>query len=167
VTKTGWRVCREGVAILSALVMFMSTGCNYGRMNDQDSKRTYEEEMPLMDKRTIPVKDGFEALSKAEPELLRNPFPYSNSTVAQGKLAYGYFCIQCHGPNLDGNGTVGQSFVPVPTNLVSPTTLSQADGEIYSKIRLGFGRHPTLYATVSSDDTWAVIVYIRSKGSSR
>jgi hypothetical protein len=42
----------------------------------------------------------------------------------------------------------------------------QSDGELYAKIRLGFRRHPLLYSTISENDTWAVIVYLRSLGPS-
>jgi len=59
-------------------------------------------------------------------------------------------------------GTVGQSFSPLPTDLRSPYVQSQRDGEIYAKIRLGYRRHPPLYSTISENDTWAVVKYLRS-----
>jgi hypothetical protein len=70
--------------------------------------------------------------------------------------------MQCHGPNRDGLGTVGQSFSPLPTDLGSLGVRSQADGEIYARIRLGYKRHPQLYTTVAETDTWAVVNYIKS-----
>jgi hypothetical protein len=57
---------------------------------------------------------------------------------------------------------VGQSFTPLPTDLTSRVTLAQKDGELYAKIRLGFRRHPVLFTTVSAEDAWAVIIYVRS-----
>ena len=158
------RVMLSGVVML---ILLKLCGCDYGRMYDQDVIKTYGRKMPEMDTRTIPVQDGFQTLVTADPKRLRNPLKYSKSSVDQGAQAYSYYCIQCHGPKADGNGTVGQSFVPLPTDLLSSGVQGQADGELYAKIRLGFKRHPKLFSTVSDEDTWAVVSYIRSlKGTS-
>jgi hypothetical protein len=148
------------------LITMTIWGCNYERMNDQDAFKTFKKEMPVPDRRTVPVEDGFQALAKAGVESLRNPLPFSKESIEKGRLAYGYFCVQCHGSKLDGRGTVGQSFVPLPADLVSPAVLSESDGLIYSRMRLGFGRHPVLYSTVAADDSWAIINYMRSLGGS-
>ena len=152
----------HGLAILMTLVSIALTGCNYGRMYDQDSIKTYERKSAQIDRRAIPATDGFNTLTTADPRSLKNPLTPSAETLEQGRLAYSYFCMQCHGPNLDGNGTVGQSFSPLPLDLRSSIILSQDDGIIYTRIRLGFKRHPPLFSTVSEDDTWSVIVYLRS-----
>ncbi len=137
-------------------------GCDYGRMRNQESVRTYEKEMPQMDARTVPVNPGYQYLINADPAALRNPLARDSNTIEQGKLAYAYFCIQCHGVRLDGNGTVGQSFAPLPSDLTGGYVQGQSDGALFSKILLGFRRHPRLYATVSQEDTWAIVNYIRS-----
>ncbi|HYB20501.1 MAG TPA: c-type cytochrome [Thermodesulfobacteriota bacterium] len=147
-----------GIALLS----FSSWGCDYARMNDQESVRTYEKKVPRMDTRTIPVDPGYQFLVSANPRDLKNPLTSTTQTIAQGKLAYSYFCIQCHGPEADGKGTVGQSFAPLPSDLAAPDVQRQSDGELFSKILLGFGRHPTLYTTVSETDTWAIVNYLRT-----
>jgi hypothetical protein len=145
------------------LVMIGLTGCDYARMYDQDAIKTNKGKMPPMDQRTIPVGDSFQVLLHADPESLKNPLSYSEKSVEQGRLAYGYFCVQCHGPRLDGKGTVGQSFFPLPADLTSGTVLSKSDGVLYSEVRLGVGRHPRLFPTVSGEDAWAAIIYMRSK----
>jgi mono/diheme cytochrome c family protein len=149
-----------------ALIAMVICGCNYERMNDQDAFKTFKKEIPVLDERTVPAEDGFQILARADAESLRNPLPPSKESIEKGRLAYGYFCIQCHGPRLDGRGTVGQSFAPPPADLVSPAVLSKSDGLIYSRMRLGFGRHPALYSTVTADDSWAIINYMRSLGRS-
>ncbi len=136
-------------------------------MYDQESVRTYKKEIPTMDERTVPVEGGFQELLAADPETLRNPVLRSRASLEEGRQAYGYFCMQCHGPNLDGLGTVGQSFSPLPTDLRSRKVLSQADGELYSRIRLGYKRHPRLYTTVAEADTWAVVDYLKSFASGK
>jgi len=138
------------------------TGCNYRRMIDQASVRTYKKAMPEMDERTIPVWDGFQALKTADPDSLRNPVLSTEESIKRGKQAYGYYCVHCHGVREDGMGTVGQSFSPLPADLRSQDVQSQADGVLYTKIRLGYLRHPRLFTTISEGDTWAVIDFLRT-----
>jgi mono/diheme cytochrome c family protein len=156
-------------AALCLLLASLATaaGCDYARMYDQESVRPYKKEMPVADERSVPVEDGFQALLTADPKTLKNPLPADARSLSQGKQAYGYFCVQCHGPDADGRGTVGQSFSPLPTELASSEVQSQDDGELYAKIRLGYLRHPRLYTTISADDAWAVVDYIRSLARKR
>jgi mono/diheme cytochrome c family protein len=156
-------VYRIATALLIFFTLFL-WGCDYGRMYDQDAVKTYGKPMKPMDSRTVPVSDGFVALFHAGPESLTNPLPQSDGTIEQGRVSYEYFCIQCHGPGLDGKGAVGQSFKPLPTDLTSPTLLSESDGLLYKRIRLGYKRHPALFTTLSGNDTWAILAYMRSKG---
>jgi mono/diheme cytochrome c family protein len=153
--------------IVLLLLLFAPAGCDYGRMNDQESVRTYEKKMPDSPQGTIPISGGVEALSRTDPKDLKNPLPSNAAAVSQGKEAYFNFCVQCHGPRADGNGTVGQSFAPLPANLTDLQLLGQSDGEIFYKVSLGFGRHPALASTVAEQDRWAIINYLRSlKGKS-
>lgn len=148
-----------------SLVLFFLVGgaaCDYQRMKDQASVRTYKNQMPEMDDRAVPVQDGFQALLRADPEKLVNPLPSTPDSIEHGRLEYGYFCIHCHGSKADGAGTVGQSFSPLPADLLSDEVQAQSDGELYAKIRLGYGRHPRLFTTITEPDTWAVVDYVRS-----
>ncbi len=159
------RMMKQGLPVLLALIVMMPAACDYARMRDQESVRTYKKEMPAMDVRTIPVRDAFQTLKTANPATLQNPVPATSRSISQGMQAYGFYCIPCHGPRTEGFGTVGQSFAPLPTDLRSAGVQSQSDGELYAKIRLGFNRHPRLYTTISDTDTWAVINYLRALGS--
>ena len=152
--------------LLSSCIMVLCflvfTGCNYNRMRDQASVRTYKKAMPEMDERTVPVWDGFQTLKTADPKTLRNPVLSTQESIGKGKEAYGYYCVHCHGVRADGMGTVGQSFSPLPADLRSNDVQSQGDGELYAKIRLGYLRHPQLFTTISEGDTWAVVDFIRT-----
>jgi mono/diheme cytochrome c family protein len=154
----------SAIALMVGLVFLflVLSGCDYARMYDQESVRTYKKQIPEMPPETIPTTGGFQILNKTEPKSLKNSLAYNKESMEQGKEAYGYFCVHCHGPKADGNGTVGQSFAPLPTNLTDLTVQEQSDGELFSKISLGFGRHPPLASTVSEADRWAVVIYIRS-----
>jgi len=149
------------VTILIALAHLFA-GCDYARMKDQESVRTYESQMPEGVEGTIPISGGIAVLKSEDPSKVRNPLPNTPEVIARGRTAYGYFCAMCHGPQLDGKGTVGQSFSPLPADLMSPYVQQQNDGMLFCKISLGYKRHPPLASTVAVKDRWAVIDYIRS-----
>jgi mono/diheme cytochrome c family protein len=149
-----------GMTMLFMLPMLWA--CDYGRMYEDEAIHTYQTIMPEMPKRTVPVGGGVQVLRETKPDDLSNPVAYSEASIQRGKETYGYYCIQCHGPRADGRGTVGQSFAPLPANLKDPTVQGQSDGSLFSRISLGFNRHPPLWYTVAEHDRWAVVNYIRS-----
>ncbi len=154
---------------LAAVTMLIAlshlfAGCDYARMKDQESIRTYESQMPEGVEGTIPTNGGIAVLKSEDPSKIRNPLPSAPEVIERGRIAYGYFCVMCHGPHLDGKGTVGQSFSPLPADLTSPYVQRQNDGVLFYRISLGFRRHPPLAQTVAAEDRWAVIGYIRSVG---
>ena len=159
-TKSLFRIVP--VYFFLAWIPLVYVGCDYARMKDQESIRTYETEPPEMPAGTIPISGGSEVLKNSKPEDLHNPLSGKQEVLERGRLAYGYFCIMCHGQNLDGNGTVGQSFAPLPTNLKIPYVRQQGDGRLFYKISYGYKRHPALASTVSEEDRWAILHYIRS-----
>jgi mono/diheme cytochrome c family protein len=149
-----------GMSMFFLLPLFWA--CDYGRMKEDEAVHTYRADMPEMPTRTIPTDGGIQILREADPDKLINPIAYSEESVQRGKEAYGYYCIQCHGPLADGLGTVGQSFAPLPANLKVPNVQDQSDGSLFYRISLGFNRHPPLWYTVAEDNRWAIINYIRS-----
>jgi mono/diheme cytochrome c family protein len=149
-----------GMSILLLLPLF--SACDYGKMKEDEAVHTYRAYMPEMPSKTIPTDGGIQILREADPDELINPIAYSEESVQRGKEAYGYYCIQCHGPLADGLGTVGQSFAPLPSNLKAPNVQAQSDGSLFYRISLGFNRHPPLWYTVAEDNRWSIINYMRS-----
>jgi mono/diheme cytochrome c family protein len=88
------------------------------------------------------------------------------AVIQQGKKVYSLYCQQCHGKYHDGNGTVGQSFHPLPTDLMSEKVQQTADGVMFKEISYGIqgGRQPALATTIEFEDRWRVIAYIKSLG---
>jgi len=150
------------LAIVMLLLAQFLCGCDYARMKEDEAIQTYDASMPTMPGKSVPVKDSCERLKEANPETLKNPLAYTPEAVRQGTEKYGYYCIQCHGPAGKGNGTVGQSFAPLPTNLQSPYVQQQTDGEIFHRTSFGYKRHPPMAYTVAEPDRWAIVIYIRS-----
>ena len=156
----GVRTAAARTALLFLALCFLS-GCDYGRMKDDEALRTFKTAMPEMPKRTIPTTGGIEVLRQSTPDDLRNPLPDSVEVADLGKERYGFYCIQCHGPKTDGYGTVGQSFAPLPANLAAPDIQALTDGDLFYRISLGFNRHPPMWFTASEEERWAIIRYMR------
>jgi mono/diheme cytochrome c family protein len=131
-------------------------------MTDDEAVNTYQTKLPAMPEHTVPVDGGSERLLTSAPRDLVNPLPFAQPSIEQGRVAYGYYCGHCHGPQADGLGTVGQSFSPLPTNLTKEAVQAATDGELFVKTSLGFKRCPPLVQTVAERDRWAIINYLRS-----
>ena len=115
----------------------------------------------------MPVNGGEVQYRFADPAALKAPFSLTQTqAVAAGKKAYGYYCIQCHGQNHDGHGTVGQSFAPLPGDLRSAKVQSMLEGQLFSEISYGLpgGRQPALASTIAPDERWQIIAFIKSLG---
>ena len=135
--------------------------CDYGRMKDQEAVQTYKAELPQMPENTVPTTGGIQVIKESSPDNLHNPLLQTQEVLDRGKDGYGNYCIMCHGSKFDGNGTVGQSFYPLPTNLRSLFVQSQSDGRLFSSITFGLRRHPGLGFMIRETDRWAIVHYLR------
>jgi mono/diheme cytochrome c family protein len=145
-----------------AALLLLTSGCDYARMTDDEAVNTYGRKMPAAPEHTVPVTGGIEELKSRDPNSLHNPLAAAPAAIAQGRIAYGYYCGHCHGPLADGNGTVGQSFSPLPADLRGIPVQSQSDGQLFAKTSLGYKRCPPLALTVAETDRWAIIDYLRT-----
>ncbi len=160
--KPGLLLRHTAVLILLILLSTVLSGCNYARMKDDEAVQAYNQEYPKMPKNSVPVDGGIWVERNAIPTSMVNPLEANPVIIAWGAERYMFYCIQCHGPKADGYGTVGQSFSPLPSNLQSSQVQAQSDGELFYKIRFGFNRHPALYSTLTDDETWAIVRYMRT-----
>ncbi|MFZ5444594.1 MAG: c-type cytochrome [Myxococcota bacterium] len=93
--------------------------------------------------------------------------------VARGAGRYQIYCAPCHGPALDGKGTVADKALDGgPRLLVAPPDLHQERiakdmvvGKIYSAIRNGVnaGNMPSYAAQIPVEDRWAIVAYVKSE----
>jgi len=133
-----------------------------GRMYQTPVVRPHEEPELIMDKRTIADKKS-ETLIR---ELLKTDFTLTltgsaEAMLAKGEKDYQAFCSHCHGPRMDGLGTVGQSFSPLPTDLAGEKTVAMSDRDLFAFISYGGKKAPALASSMSVESREAVIWYIR------
>lgn len=166
--STNDRVTLKPFLLWSLLVAALPCmGCDYERMKDQESVRTYEVKFPEMPSESIPFDPEHSRAQVAGLLWLVNPLPMEPKVIEQGKKAYGHYCSMCHGKRADGLGTVGQSFYPLPSDLRSPAIQALSDGDLFRIISLGSKRSPPLGATISEGDRWAIVAYIRHLAGSK
>jgi mono/diheme cytochrome c family protein len=149
-------------------LMYYDNNFRYGRMRETPAVRPLEDPLLEMEAGIVPVSGG-EAIYRATAGVdLISPLNISQPyVITRGKSVYLTFCAQCHGYNYDGNGTVGQSFHPLPADLRSPQVQSKPDGELFKSVSYGIpgGRQPALHTTITIDDRWHVIAYVKSLGN--
>ncbi len=149
-------------------LMYYDNNFRYGRMRETPAVRPHEDPLLNMEAGIVPVSGG-EAIYRATPGVdLMSPLNAAEpSVIARGKAVYLTYCAQCHGYNYDGNGTVGQSFHPLPTDLRSPEVQSKPDGELFKTVSYGIPgeRQPALQTTITIDDRWHVIAFVKSLGN--
>ena len=91
---------------------------------------------------------------------LKNPVPRSKTILARGQVLFNTYCIVCHGPNGEGDGTIVPKF-PRPPSLQSDKVRSFADGRIYHLITVGRNLMPSYASQIAPGDRWAIIHYVR------
>ncbi len=94
----------------------------------------------------------------------RNPLGGNSDDIANGRKAFGSYCMVCHG--LDGQNT-GVPFAdrmapPVPS-LASGSVQKYTDGQLHSIIQNGIypSGMPAAKGILNDDEIWAIVTYIR------
>jgi mono/diheme cytochrome c family protein len=148
-------------------LIFIDNYANPGRMRETPGVRPHEQPILPMEEGVVPASGG-EALYRASrADELKSPLLYRDPVAIEaGKTLYFTYCAQCHGQNHDGNGTVGQSFNPLPFDLRSTKVQSLPEGALFKEISYGIpdGRQPPLATTIEITDRWRIIAYVKSLG---
>lgn len=147
--------------LIGAAITLCLTSCG-PRMYDQPSVRTYSREMPAMPQGATPTTGRSVTLASKEAVLGGRPLPATKSNIRDGRIYYGYYCLMCHGEKGDGNGPVGQSYIPKPTDLTSPAVAALSDGQLYHRMLTGIGHDPVMIDTVLPDHRRPLILYVRT-----
>ncbi|AOY59317.1 c-type cytochrome [Desulfococcus multivorans] len=153
--------------ILALFCALVATGCNDWRMWETPAVKPHEVPLLVMDGQTVPLADAEAVYRLTDGKALRSPVSAEDPEVlAAGEAGYQIYCAQCHGKYHDGNGTVGQSFEPLPTDLRSERVQFQTDGELFKTVSYGLvdGRQPALATTIAIPERWQIVAYVRSLG---
>lgn len=149
------------------VITLYDTNLKVGRMWETPAVRPHEQILPIMAPGVIPFNGGEASYRNAKGEDLISPFKNDDpNVVTSGESLYFTYCAQCHGKYHDGNGTVGQSFHPLPGDLQSAGVQSLSQGTLFKEISYGVpnGRQPALATTIEAMDRWRIVAYVKSLG---
>ena len=99
---------------------------------------------------------------------LRDPSPDSRAKVERGRAIFDRHCAACHGWTGQGTGPDAFAQIPAPADLewLARTPKGRSDPYIYWAVAEG-GRDfdsemPAFKRTLSKNDIWSVVAYIRT-----
>ena len=82
----------------------------------------------------------------------------------KGKMIYEKNCLICHGEHGKGDGVLGASLRPPPTDLTGPVARAKSDMDMRTVILDGRGVMPAWKTRLKEQDIQNVIAYIRNLG---
>ena len=96
-----------------------------------------------------------------------NPVKISAPSVAIGRERYVTMCAPCHGAEGKGGvtGPVATKFIPPPDLTNADLQKARTDGYWHSYIMVGGAVMPAYGETMSSQEAWHVVNYLRSLAS--
>jgi mono/diheme cytochrome c family protein len=132
-------------------------------MEVQPSFRPMEHPRPVATG-SIPI-DG--AAYVAGVGDIPNPIIADDVSVKRGEQLYAMTCIQCHGSEGLGDGSIAPHLQNKPANLTSAVVASKSDGSMFLTITNGVVvndqiRMPALNENLNIRDRWDLVNYIRS-----
>jgi mono/diheme cytochrome c family protein len=99
---------------------------------------------------------------------IRNPTPPDERSLATGQAIYRGRCAVCHGDEGRGDGPASASLNPPPADLRVHMAAGHTDGQLFYWVSYGFPNTamPAWQSTLSEDERWDVINFIRTFASS-
>lgn len=94
-------------------------------------------------------------------DTLANPYLIEPLTLPQGQEIYTLYCASCHGIQGDGKGTAAAGLNVKPADFKVEKIKNQSDGSLFWKIREGRGEMPSFKETLSEEQEWQMVEYIR------
>lgn len=112
--------------------------------------------------------NAYMATGKADGKISGGfPFPVTMEVMLRGRDRFDTFCSPCHGRLADGNGMVVHRGFPRPPSLLADSIRLEPEGFFFDVMTTGFGRMYSYASSVSVEERWDIIAYIRSLQISR
>jgi mono/diheme cytochrome c family protein len=95
--------------------------------------------------------------------IATNPLPVTLAFLQHGREQFEIFCTPCHSALGDGNGIMKKlGVMPAVANLHDKRIVAMTDGEIFNTLTHGKSLMAAYGPTVSIQDRWAIIAYLRA-----
>ena len=109
--------------------------------------------------------DTEEERTRANKEIVMNPYPITKKSLVKGKELWKIFCGICHGDKCAGNGYLVRDdgkYPAQPANLLLDTFVNGNNGRLYHAIMYGKNVMGNYADKLSYEERWDVIHYIRA-----
>lgn len=95
--------------------------------------------------------------------MLVNEIKNSPENLERGKVAYGIYCMHCHGEKGDGQGSlfVNKKFTYPPGNLLNDKMRANPEADIYHVITVGWGIMGEHGSMITPEDRWKIAMYVK------
>ena len=127
------------------------------RMRNQPSLRAFETPVNLPPEGSV-----LYSHTKSSAEEIIMP-ETTTENLNKGETYYGYYCIFCHGEDGKGNGPVGQSYTPKPSDLTNDSLQHYSVTDLYLRSFTGVGHEPVLERVVPEDFRKYILAYVREE----
>ncbi len=101
--------------------------------------------------------DGYEAAGLN----LKNPYPFSEERLANGKEVYGMFCKHCHGDKGDGQGSIVAAGKFPPPPAYNGALKDLPEGKMYHTLQYGKGLMGSHASQLTQEERWNVVYYVQ------
>lgn len=95
---------------------------------------------------------------------VKNPLPQSAETVAEGKEAFGHYCVACHGNDGQNTGVpFAEHLSPPPPSLADKRVQDYTDGQLKWIVNYGLwpSGMPASKGILSDEEQWTIVTYLR------
>ena len=107
---------------------------------------------------------GYNSTDRTPTTAIANPLPNDTATLAQGQQLFAQNCAICHGAGGKGDGPYAPNLTPRPVDLTGSHLTTHTDGDLYWWVSHGIAGTgmPSFSGTLTDQDIWALIRYVRS-----
>jgi len=95
----------------------------------------------------------------ADLKATKNPLPFNNENVKAGKVLFMANCKSCHG---DPGKYNALALTPPPPDITSEKMIANSMGSLFYKITTGRVAMPSFQNSLTDDQRWRIISYIKS-----
>ena len=129
----------------------------------QENIRNFEAVMPLAPDSSLPLEEISRLPWEKAAPALPGPAPAANrENIERGATYYGYYCAFCHGPRGNGEGPVGDSYMPKPAPLQGKRLGGMPDRDLLRAMLFGTGHEPVLERVVPPEAYPWLVLFVRS-----
>ena len=97
-----------------------------------------------------------------DAKKVKNPFPPTPETLADGEMLFADNCALCHGDKGMGDGPGAKTIKVKPANFTDEKLMAEeTDGSLFWKMSNGRGPMPSWKDILSDKERWELVGYLR------